>query len=389
MIYLVILAIFLIPVASIINIPGTIVWYPQLLALQLMGGIFFASQYWKVNKFLALFLGYLVFSYIFITQAAPRTLLCLMIGYAAIAVTLAVSQIKDRKWIYLALVIMSIISIVYSILQAGGHDPVFVPLSSGETNIVSFMGSSNQLGAYSCASAFWMPFLMPLSLIPITLSKSNSAILGLAAGASVYIYTLYGKKAFAIMLVSMVILGMPWFAHNGKTSGAINERIDIWKLSLKQLTEGHSVVNMPMFTDHQSPYYMPPQARTIKCNPLFGYGLGNFFSISNKTQKECLFNYKHNLPLGHVYEHAHNDLVEALYEFGYIGFGLVIMIILSIIFCFLNATKTIGVVLTFSSLVAQSVASCGIYIFHAPVSLFMFCLTLGLFFAEVTHAHES
>lgn len=382
MLLIVILAVFLVPMASIMTIPGTIIWYPQLLALQFIGGLFFASMFWKLNKFLALLLAYLSFSYVYITSANPRTLLCLMIGYMAISITLGVSRIKSTKNIYIALSIMAFISIAFSILQSFKIDPIFVT-----TDIISFMGSRNQLGIYSCASAFWNPFLIPLSFIPVILAKSNSGFMGLVAGGLVYSYFRFTKQVFTLFAMIAALLFVPFFVFSGKGKAELMERIDLWKLSISQTLTGTSQINMDAFTDPKSTFYT--NYRTIKCNPWFGYGLGNFFSYSNRTQRDILYEYKMNLPIGHVYEHAHNDLVEAFYEFGKVGFVLVLGTIFSVVVSFVRSYKTFNLVVTFSSLVAQSVASCSVYVFHAPVSLFMICLTLGLFYREVAYAKQS
>jgi hypothetical protein len=371
--YLIILAIFLVPIASIITIKGTIVWYPQLLALQMMGAICYASMFWRFNKFISLFLAYLAFSYIYVASASPRTQMCLLIGYLAIAVTLAVSKLKELKWIYIALIGMSILSVAYSVLQSFGIDPIFVQIGGGKEDVVSFMGSHNQLGIYSCANAFWSPFLIPIAVIPIFFAKCNSALIGLIAGSLIYGYFLYGFKKVGTFLFAILLLLIPWWSFNHKSSAEILERFSIWKLTIHQLIEGK--IETSDLSGNKS---------VIQGSPFTGFGLGNFFVYSPYSQYEIWGLTKTDpSKIEHFYEHAHNDLVEAIYEFGYVGFTIIIFCIISVVMVFIKSSKTSGVVLTFSSLVAQSVSSLSVYIFHAPVSLFMFCLTLGLFYAEV------
>jgi hypothetical protein len=382
MLWIIILGIFIVPIASIVTIKGTIVWYPQLLALQLIGGICYASNFWKLNKFIAIFLGYLVFSYIYVTSANPRTLLCLMIGYGAIAITLAVSKLKDLKWIYIALISMSLLSIAYSILQKFGIDPIFIPADhSMKADIVSFMGSHNQLGIYSAANAFWSPYLMPLSIIPLFLSKSNSAMIGLVVGCLFYVCLRYGKKYLYIGIIFVLVTMGIWWHFCGKSNGEIMERFNLWKLTIQQIKQGR--VEISDLDNHKA---------VITDNKLFGFGLGSFFSYSpfsqykmwglTRTDHACATR-DGSLLQPHFYEHAHNDLLEADYEFGPIGFLLIVFIIFSVVMLFASSIKSVGVITTFASLIAQSVSSFSVYVFHAPVSLFMFCLTLGLFYAEV------
>ena len=366
--------------ASIVSIKGTIVWYPQLLAIQMIGGVCLASNFWKLNKFLAIFLSYLVFSYIYVCSASPRSLMCLSIGLLAISVTLIVSKLKDLKYIYWALIGMSLLSIAYAILQAFGHDPIFVPLRSGKEDVVSFMGSHNQLGIYSAASAFWSPWLIPLAIVPIFLAKCNSALIGLFAGSMVYIWARYGKKVFSIVILLVLCLSPVWWHFNHKSNTELQERFKIWKLTTDQIVSG----KIDSY-DFNGKHYL------VQDSQWTGFGLGNFFVYSPMSQFKIWGLDKTEvytpitLPRGiqHFYEHAHDDLLEALYEFGYIGFFLVLALIVSVVVVFIRSIKTLGVILTFSSLVAQSVASLSVYVFHAPVSLFMFCLVLGLFYAEV------
>ena len=380
---IVILAIFLVPIASIVTIKGTIVWYPQLLALQFIGGLCYASMFWKLNKFLAIFLGYLAFSYIYIANASPRTQMCLMIG--SIAITLVVSQLKDLKWVYVALIGMSLLSIDYSILQACGHDPIFVPIHGTKEDVVSFMGSPNQLGIYSMANAFWTPWMIPLAIVPIFMAKCNSSLIGLICGSMVYILAIYGKKAVSIAIICVLVALIPWWHYNHKQNDEIMERFKLWKLTINQVSHGTI-----------ESYDLSGNKSLIQGSPLTGFGLGNFFVYSPFSQYKMYglpktLMQSDKLPSGieHFYEHAHNDLVEAFYEFGYIGLFMLILVIGSVGFVFMASNKSVGVVTTFASLVAQSVSSFSVYVFHAPVSLFMFCLTLGLFYAEVANGKKS
>lgn len=377
--YLIILCVLLIPIASVITIKGTVVWFPQLLALQLLGGACFASFFWKLNKFIALFIFYLFFSYVIVSFSGMRTMMCLLIGCTAISITLAASTIKNTKWVYVAMSSMAVFSVIYSVLQSFGLDPVFIPNEDRYSGIVSFVGSHNQLGLYSLSNAFWFPWLMPLAIIPIFLAKGNSALIGLVAGAFCYLFFQHGKKYAYGLLVAVLILVVPWWHFCHKSSGELKERINLWKLSIHQIVKGKV---QDKISDNEQ--------RTITGIPWVGFGLGSFFNYSPLSQFamwDLRKEYQYKIP--HYYEHAHNDLLEALYEFGYVGFSLVLCIIISVVVLFIKSIKTTGVVITFSSLLAQSVASFSVYVFHAPVSLFMFCLTLGLFYAEVNYAKPS
>lgn len=387
--FILVLSILLVPLASIITIPGTIVWWPQFLALQFFGGICFASKFWKINKFLALFVAYLFFSYIFVTMGSPRNMLCLTAGALAIAVVLPIQKINNLKYVYVALIFMSLLNTGYSIFQYFGIDPVFVAITKGQDNVVSFLGSRDQLGIYSCAMAFWNPWLIPFALIPILLCKCLSGFIGICAGGLFYAYFKIPKRIFLGLLgicLAVIIFSLSFF---GKSHEELMERIDLWKLTVSQSVSGKAVINMPQFTEINSPYYIPPSKRNITWNHFFGCGIGNFFTISNKTQKDILYYTKIGWAPAHIYEHAHNDILEAFYELGFLGLSTLLFVIAGVCLSFLGAPKSTGVIATFSSLVAQGIASMSVYVFHAPVSLFIFCLTLGLFYKEVANAQQS
>ncbi len=354
---------------------GTIVWYAQLLALLFFGLIFIASRFWNFNKFISLLLMYESFSYLFITQQNPRTMLCLICGFSAIALAYAVSKIKETKVIFYCISAMAICQSLYVVLQSFNIDPFFHGVN-GRADVVGFAGSHNQLGAYFAATGVMLAALNPLlvifSIIPIFLAKQNGAMLGLLAGLLTYACFTWNKTIVIALFVFLILLSPFWIKNCGKSSQEISERIGLWKLSIEQLIQGKAIQDFGN------------KKNIVTCNPFFGFGLGNFFTISPYTQLSFL-----PKNTGHVYEHAHNDPLEAAYEFGYIGFILVLLCISSVVAVFISSVKSLGVISTFSCLVAQSVASCFIYIFHAPLSLFMFCLTLGLFYAEVNNANKS
>ncbi len=370
-----ILSVFLIPLASIIPIAGTIIWYPQFLALLFFGLTFLSLKFWRFNKFISLLLIYESFSYLFITQQNPRTMLCLFCAFSGIALANAASKIASTKIIFNCIIGFAIFQTLYVILQSFNIDLIF-HRPDGCADIVGFLGSHNQLGAYYASVGLILaslnPFLIIFSIIPIFLAKQNGAMIGLASGILLYSWFSFSKTLCISLLILFILLAFVWTKFCGKSYDEIAERIDLWKLSITQVIEGQAIEDFGN------------RKQVVRCNPFFGFGLGNFFTISPYTQMSFL-----PKNTGHVYEHAHNDLVEAFYELGYLGFILVLLCISSVVSLFIASVKSSGVISTFSCLVAQSVASFSIYIFHAPVSLFMFFLILGLFYAEVSYANKS
>lgn len=378
---LIILSIFLVPLSSIIPIKGTIIWYPQLICLFAIGLTIWASYLWKINKFIALILMYEVFSYVFITGQSPRTMLCLISAFVGGAIIYTVSNIKDPKWIYRCIVGMAILQSVYVLLQYIGIDFFFTGINS-KTDVVGFVGSHNQLGAYYSSVAVLLTSINPLlcgfSIIPIFLAKQNSAIIGLVSGLLLYGCFSWRKKVIFIFIALILCLSLPWAKMAGKNKDSIMERVNVWKLTAEQSITGHA---------HQVGTKEMAEGldKIFIANPITGFGLGKFFEISPLTQYNFRFSPYHR------YEHAHNDIIEAWFELGHIGILLILLAISSVINEFLCALRRGNrrVVIPFCCLVSMCVSSLGLYIFHAPVSYYMFCLMLGLFYAEVRYENKS
>lgn len=369
-------SIFIIPMASLIPIKGTVVWYPELIAIMALGFVCLAMLFWDTNKYIASFLIYAIFSYIFICAQSPRTMLCLITGYAGIVFAYTVSKSTTSK-IYQALAIFAGLNVILLLLQVFNKDPFYVaPTSQFMDRIVGFIGTRNQIGIFYAGATTLLMAISPwflLMALPILLVKCSSAMVGLCVGLTTLAF-FRGHQKIAFVLISILIIGSIYWVKCGYKSGEIAERIQLWKLTITQTMQGKLVSD-----DGQ---------HVLKANPLFGFGLGNFFSYSQYSQGSVCGATQHR------YEHAHNDLIEAFFEFGYIGLLLILLCISKVISDFIECLhlghpNTKNLIITFCSLITLSVCSMGVYVFHAPVSLFLFCLFLGLFYREVNHAKQS
>ncbi len=378
---LIVLSVFLIPIIGILPVTGTICWFPQLMALVAIGLICAALQLWKMNKFISLFLIYLVFSYIFVCGTSVRSMLMLMFSFSAMFLAYFVSKLEDVKPIYYALIAMVVLNSVYVVVQYLNIDPFF-KLNSHQAidRMVGFMGSRNQLGVFQAAIGTITVGIFPLAffllIIPLFLIKATTSMVGMMAGLFTY-FLFSGNKKIVAILIGITILLVPFFFS--KKSDELKDRIRLCKLTLKQSFEGKAVAQINKDTK-----------RIFTANPWVGYGIGRFFEISPLTQT-ILFGKSDRETR---FEHVHNDSVEALFEFGYLGFIIFLCCVFSVIFDFfmclhLGHPNTKYLILSFSSLVTLAVCSFGTYIVHAPVSLFMLALMLGLFYREVRYAKQS
>lgn len=373
----ILVSIFIVPLASAIPMRGSVVWYPELLALMCMGFIFMAMLFWNTNKFITIFMIYLIFSYLFVCGQSPRSMLCLITGYCGMMVTYFVSRSDvSVKW---ALIIICLINILLVVLQIFNIDPFFTPINNNWIDrIVGFVGSRNQNAIFHSSIAVllmsYSPWLIILS-IPAFIIKCSSAVFGFFVGINTFLL-LRGFKKISLILFIIIIASSIYWIKFGSKSNEIKERMNLWGLTISQSNSGR------LADDTNS-------NRVIKSNPYTGFGLGNFFVFSPISQQGIMV--RNNT--SHRYEHAHNDLIESKFEFGHIGFALIILCIISVLLEFIQCLhlvhpNNINLTTTFSALVAISTMSMGVYVFHAPVSFFLFCLILGLFYREVRHAKQ-
>lgn len=371
---LLISSIFIVPLSSLIEIPFTIVWYSQYLAVIILGFLIAAQYISKVNKPLAILLAYSLFSYIVVCQQHPRALLCLIVAAIGMLLIIAISEIENRKEIYISLIVMSVIQSLFVILQVFNKDPFFHLVDyKGISDTVGFLGSHNQLAAYHSAVMPFCLWTIPLMLIPLYYAHCSTAVIASIIGIGFYTFSMDAFKGVLFVLLVSLIAVVAWNKFD-KPLEPFKERMAVWNMTIRQVQSGNMVINVPN-----------GGSRILHCNPWLGYGIGSFTMFSPLSQK------RENIISGrNVYEHAHNDLVEYFFEFGYVGLCILLFLIYDILWKYATCVnKTNELIVVFSSLIIQVVNSMGVYIIHAPVSYFMLCLTVGLFYGAHKHANKS
>jgi hypothetical protein len=376
--FLMIASIFLVPLSSVVPIRGTILWFPQFLTFLLIGFFALSAYLWRLNPFLSLLTAYSAFSYVFICHQHSRSLLCLVGAYLGAYFIYFVSKLEYRKTVYQCLIGFGLFQTLFVVLQALNLDPIFHKIGSDASDTVGFAGSHNQLGVYYAALA---PFFLSIhflflifSFLPIFFSKCSSALIG-ALVAVAFTFSLTERRGYVLAFcLVLTLLMFQWDRFDVISSKVIKERVGLFKQTIKQAIQGRAVLEVGKNT------YQP-----VTANPFLGFGLGSFFLISPQSQFNLIESGNR-----HRYEHAHNDLVESLFDLGYIGFSLVVGLVGSLVAAFIRCkNKTKELIMLFSSLLAQGVASCGVYVVHAPLSFFMLCLTTGLYLGAVKDAKQS
>lgn len=383
MVWLIAAAVFVIPVASIVAIPGTIIWYPQYLAFIFFGLLVFSFSIWKSNKILSILAAYLSFSYVFIAQASPRSMLCLVSSLLGILLICKVAELKNTKPLFYSFVAIAVLQFFYVLCQNFNIDPFFRKATDPTSfEVVGFLGSHNQLAIFYAAITPLLFSIHPLFAAPVMavffMAKCTSAIVGAAAGCLLLNKHKLNGWVFVVVSAAILVYGAVLIdADTNISTTVFSERLAILKLTLKEAAAGVAEVARN------------GQAFVVKTSPLVGFGVGNFFTLAMGTQENVLLVDPRVHPSGHYYEHAHNDLVECFFDLGYIGTAIVLAFVAWLVLMFIEAPKTNLLCAYFCSVVAQAVCSLGVYIVHAPVSFFIFCLTIGLFLQEARHANKS
>jgi O-antigen ligase len=379
---LIIISLFAIPLASIVPMLGTNFWYPQWIAFFSLVLIGLAVHLWKWNRIISLFLVYLVLNTVFVGQVNIKSLFALYQIVSGILAVYAISCVtkENRKRIVNAVIWLCVIQAVWVIVQYANLDPIFSYVhDQSRDDTVGFSGSHNQLGIFFSNTfplvVSSVPLFIPLSIFCLICSTTSSAIIGAGAGLLFYLF-MAKRKLFIYAVALFTICGFLYITKYDMVSMTeFNMRKDLCKLTFSQVAKGHA--DLKIWNKNTKEY----EYKTVRCNPLFGYGLSTFINISPYTQ--YVFMGKHaDEPNGHRYEHAHNDWVEIVFEGGYIALLFIVLWVIDL-GNKLRLYKNKQMIIYASCIVAHFVTACGIYTVHTAVSGMMLIVMLGLFYGEV------
>lgn len=372
--YLILIAIVASLLAATIPIPGTDVWYSQYVSVLLFGFLLVATFIGEMSLSLGLFFAYITFSTVFIANQDSMAVICLAQLTVCLLTAKAISNFnagqRQKVWVMIGALLS--LQVIWGILQYFNLDPLFkLTTNTALCDTVGFNGSHNQYGLFLAGAAvtsFIVPFTIPFVLVALILSKTLSTLVG-AVVAGVFFFR--KKLSKPLIILSVVICIAAFFLFTRKdVSAKLNERMAIWKLTIGQVVKGKAYM-IP------ADFYLI--RKVVPCNPVFGFGFQKFFTISPYTQKPVLW---HNNR--HVYEHAHNDYVEAFFDLGYIGIILLSFVLLEIFFLYRSiALKTVGLEMSMAGLIAFAVSALSIYAVHTAYNGFFLCVLLGLFYGEV------
>lgn len=390
---LILFSIFVIPLAGIIPYPGRVVWDQQYFALYSMFCIGICFRAWKLNPWLCLFGIYSVFSYNFVTENGMRAFIINTQLILSILAITEISKINEQQCykVVKAVCWLSLIQGTYMIIQCLNLDPIFNLVGDlSKDSPVGLSGSRNQIGLFMAAtipyllhSFYW---ILPICIFALFASKTTSAFVGGVAGVLCYVF-LFKKvniKTLTVVFAIIAVLGGVFFTKfEGLSNNAFMERVRLYQLTLKQANEGRAY--MEKFDRQQG----ITVTKYVTTKPLFGFGIGNFMRISPFTQKPILYNTLQNIPYSHVYAHAHNDFLEVLFDFGFIGASIILGAIGHLLYTFAKNIRSWVVRLSFCAIVAHAVTSLGIFTVHTALSGMLLIIALGLFYSGVNHGKNA
>ncbi len=329
------------------------VWYGQYLSLLFVVYTVSIFVLWRFNKFLSLFLASCVFSTFFISGISPRAVVLLTQLESLSLISYGISKLnqKQRKCVTYAFLIVFIIQGILLILQLLNRDFLFSSLLSKTRNeLVGFMGSPDQLGSSQAIITpilvFISPYLFVPSLLILFTSKSFFAVVSSFVGMGIYVYLNFPRKIFKYYVILILIVGAYYCCKVDTVNlTQVRTRLDPWSYAAKSVLKGR----IDIVRNNSSV--------TLRCNPLFGFGFGNFLTTFPFVPKHGTFNYSNE-----KFTHAHNDLVEILFENGLVGFILLLLLILSVILGFKKSRKNIELTTYFSCVTIYVLNMCGNFI---------------------------
>ncbi len=392
---------FIVPFFGVIKLGVGDVWYSHYIGLFSCFCFGVSLVLWKFNKYISMFLILCWFSTIFghdgtriITSQHPRQFLILIqLLFASLAVyTIYRFPVKYRGYLIKAIIALFIVQSILVCLQFLNLDPLYkgigVFMKEGQADdTVGFAASHNQIGLfYAVTSPIILsvcPYLIPFTLLGLYGSTTSIAWVAFIISNGFYVIVTK-KKILSIIVLIMVLLSAAYMLKVDKISSiAFNERFNLVKNTISQVNNGRAVMRQSNVDIFGKVHYNN-MIKVATCNPWLGFGIGNFQRISPHTQRHFI-----KYSQKHTYAHAHNDLVEVYFEMGIVGLILVLLIIIDIVYKFIVTRKTKILIISFTCLLSQFIASLGIFTVHTAMSGMLLIVMLGIFYGEVKDGTDS
>jgi len=380
---LTVLAVILVPLAAVIKVQGTDVWYCHYVALFAMMVAGISAWLWRSNKAISSLIILSLLSFVFVTRFNSRSFLCLtQIILACISVYgISLFNAKQRNKIKWAIIFLVFIQAIWVILQYLNLDPIFSKICQGDgsrfvnnsvDDPVGFSGSANTIGIFFAITMPFVlarfPYLLPFSLFGLYCSKTSFAVLASFAG-TVILYSRKNVNKLILLILLLTGIGYGYLVNVEKTPtiSAITEylrgRTDPAKDVIRILNTG----NITIQRDNVS--------KIISCNPILGFGVGTFPQIFPWYVPESRF-YNQRMD---KYAHLHNDFIEFYFEFGWLGGFWLLFLLVKIAKDFWSMRKNKEALVYISSITAYIVCALGTFPTHTAVAGMLLIVIYGMF----------
>lgn len=359
------------------------VWYFQWMFLLFSSCCFYFIRYMKFNWAYGLFGLVCTYSAFFVGGQHPR---CIMTLFQVILATLGIKYVskmeeKEIKKVLTAVLVLTFLQAFWVVLQSINKDPFFHMVGNvNRDDTVGFSGSHNQIGIFfsiiTPLVASRCFYFLPLVAFCLVKSTTSFAVMGSIVSGAFLIYWKWRKYFLHFVLVSLI--GSFFYTRNvdHMEYGLFAERIGLWHHIIKSVNSGEIKLNKD------------GQHLLVTTNKWKGYGLGNFMRVSPYAQKEDFLNdiyywqvkkWGKGAQPEHVFEHAHNDYLETLFDLGYAGFISMFLAIGWGVWKFIKAKKSEMLVLSTACLIGQMVPALGVYTVQTAISGMLLILFLGIF----------
>lgn len=383
--YLIAVSIFVIPLSGVIPIRGGDIWFSQFLALISVFILGISLRLWSFNKWLSLMNTCGWFSAVFVSGHHPKSMFEMFtLSFSLLAIPLiARLHSRQREIVVKVLLVMVGIQAMWVVLQYFHLDPIFEYRRFDGVKFVNmddtvgFSASHNQIGLYFASTLplvlAYFPWIIPFCVFGLWNSTTSFAWVGSFIGVMFYTSQWNREIVKVVLGFSLICSWVFWGGYDGLNKQVFYERFGLWKQTISQVYHGQAEMRK---NDNKN---------VITCNPLFGFGLGNFMRISPHTQEWWFLDSSTGAmeKQGHVYAHAHNDYVEWFFETGYLGLVIMIGTLFSYLNRFLMANKTKLLMAVSAGIVAHCVTALGIFTVHTAVSGMLLVLLIGLFEGEI------
>lgn len=257
-------------------------------------------------------------------------------------------NLKVYCYWFLGLIVLNLATCLQQYFK---HDPLFqIPAALGRLDSMSgFMRHKVHLGALaSLLSPFLFyisPILLVLSIPMICVSNSSTAVVAFILSIGLLAFFRITKRTFILLSVLLLLAGAFYVYKYDLPGGSFGERFKVWDFTYSQGLKRHAFL---------------------------GSGAGSFIKLrvatNQPTADEAL-----------LWEWAHNEYVQAFYEFGVYGLAVIFFYIKSCVCGFLKNYQDRKLQILFSSFLVVLAVSFFHFPFHIARLAIPCLFVMGMF----------